>query len=208
MENIKILVVDDHPIVRMGLAAMINTQPNMTVVAEAENGLKALELYRHHRPDVTLMDLRIPGLSGIDATIQIRKEFPEARIIVLTTYDGDEDVYRALQAGARSYLLKEMFHKELLKAINLVHAGQKHFPSAITARLAERIPRTELSSREIEVLKLILNGNSNKEIGSMLSITEKTVKFHVSSILSKLDAADRTQAVTIALQRGIIHLND
>jgi DNA-binding NarL/FixJ family response regulator len=206
-KNIKIMVVDDHPVVRMGLAAMISMQPNMEVIAEASNGQQALNLFKQYRPDITLMDLRLPELSGIDAITAIRKEFSDARIIVLTTYDGDEDVYRALQAGAQAYLLKEMFRKELVKAITIVHAGQQYFPSTVASRLAERMPRSELSSREMDVLRMIVNGKSNKEIGTSLLITEKTVKFHVSSILSKLDAADRTQAVTIALQRGILHLD-
>jgi two-component system, NarL family, response regulator len=206
-EAIKILIADDHPVVRVGLSTMISMKPNMEVVAEASKGSQAIALFKEHKPDITLMDLRLPDMSGIEAITSIRKEFPEARVIVLTTYDGEEDIYRALQVGAQSYLLKEMFRKELFTAIEKVYAGEKYFPSHIATRIAERLPKSNLSQREIEVLSMIAKGNSNKEIGTALSITEKTVKFHVSSILGKLSAADRTQAVMIALQRGILHLD-
>lgn len=202
----RIMVVDDHQIVRQGLVALINSEPGMTVVAEAADGGQAVELHRQHRPDITLMDLRLPVLSGVEAITAIRREHPAARIIVLTTYDGDEDIYRALQAGAQSYLLKDMFSEELLEAIRTVHAGLRRLPNVIAARLAERMNTQALTARELEVLKLIVKGRSNKEIGSDLSISEATVKTHINNILSKLGVTDRTQAATTALQRGIVHL--
>jgi two-component system NarL family response regulator len=209
MENrrtIRIMIVDDHPIVRQGFAGMIATEPSLQVVAEAGNGAQAIEEFRKHRPDITLMDLRMPGMSGVQAITEIRKEFPNSRIIVLTTYDGDEDIYRALQAGALGYLLKDMYCDQILEAINTVHSGRRSIPSQIADRLAERIGGQDLTSRELEVLELIAKGNSNKQVASILSITEPTVKGHVSNILSKLGAGDRTQAVTLAIQRGIVHL--
>lgn len=202
------MVVDDHHIVRQGLVALLATVPDVKVIAEASEGKQALELYRQHQPDVTLMDLRLPVMSGVDAVTAIRKEYPAARIIVLTTFDGDEDIYRALQAGARGYLLKGMLTEDLLEAIRTVHAGRSRIPSAVAERLAARMAGPELTARELEVLELIVAGNSNKEIGGELGISEATVKTHINSILSKLGVSDRTQAATSALQRGIVHLNN
>ena len=204
---IRILIADDHFVVRMGLAAVINTQADMQVVAEAANGLQAAELFRQHLPDVTLMDLRMPQMQGVEAITAIRSEFPKARFIVLTTYDGDEDIYRALQAGARGYLLKDMVGDSLLDAIRAVHAGQRRIPPEVANRLAERMFRSELSAREMEVLRLIVKGKSNKEIASELGVAEGTVKIHINNLLSKLGVSDRTQATTFALQHGIIHLD-
>jgi len=199
-------VVEDHHIVRQGLVALLATIPDMTVVAEAADGKQAIGLFRQHRPDVTLMDLRLPGMSGVEAVEQIRHEFAAARVIVLTTFDGDEDIYRALQAGARGYLLKGMFGDELMDAIRAVHSGKSRIPPLVAERLAERMGGPSLTSRELEVLELIVLGNSNKEIGGELAISEATVKTHVNSILDKLGVTDRTQAVRTALQRGIVHL--
>jgi DNA-binding NarL/FixJ family response regulator len=204
---IRILIVDDHPIVREGLAAIIERQPDMTVVAEAGNGRQAIELFRQHTPDLTLMDLRLPMMSGVEAIVAIREKHPDARIIVLTTYDGDEDIHRALQAGAQGYLLKDMFREELLEAVRTVHAGLRRIPAAVGLRLAERVGNVDLTAREMEVLGLIVHGKSNRDIGVALAITEGTVKGHVNNILSKLGVNDRTQAVTTALQRGIVHLD-
>src|SRR5262249_45096316 len=205
-EKIKVLVVDDHFVVRMGVTTLINTQSDMAVVAEGASGQQALELFRAHQPDVTLMDLRMPGMGGVEAISAIRAEYPEARIIVLTTYDGDEDIYRAFQAGARAYLLKDMHHDEMLGAIRAVHQGQRFIPPAIANRLSDRMARSELTSREMEVLRLIVKGMSNKEIAQALSIAEGTVKIHVNNVLGKLGVNDRTKAATTALQRGIVHL--
>jgi DNA-binding NarL/FixJ family response regulator len=204
---IRIMITDDHFVVRMGLAAVINTQADMQVVAEASNGLQALELFRLHLPDVTLMDLRMPQMEGVEAITAIRKEFPNSRFIVLTTYDGDEDIYRALQAGARGYLLKDMLGDSLLDAIRTVHAGGRRIPPEVANRLADRMFRSELSAREMEVLKLIVKGKSNKEIASDLGVAEGTVKIHINNILSKFGVSARTQAATYALQHGIIHLD-
>ena len=203
---IKILVVDDHFVVRMGVSTLVNAQDDMTVIGEAANGKQGVELFRISRPDVTLMDLRMPEMNGVAAIVAIRNEYPDARIIVLSTYDGDEDIYRAFQAGARAYLLKDMHHEELVNAIRAVHQGQRFIPPAIANRLAERMPRSELTARELEVLKLIVKGMSNKEIAAALLITEGTVKIHVNNMLSKLGVSDRTKAATTALQRGIVHL--
>jgi DNA-binding NarL/FixJ family response regulator len=200
------MVVEDHHIVRQGLVALLNAVPDMTVVAEASNGKDALDLFRQHQPDVTMMDLRLPNMSGVEAVTEIRKQFPSARIIVLTTFDGDEDIYRALQAGARGYLLKGMFGEELMDAIRAVHAGKSRIPAVIAERLAQRMGGSPLTARELDVLKLIVSGKSNKEIGAELAISEATVKTHINSILSKLSVTDRTQAATTALQRGIVHL--
>jgi DNA-binding NarL/FixJ family response regulator len=205
-ERIRILVVEDHHIVRQGLVALLATIPDMTVVAEAADGKQAIGLFRQHRPDITLMDLRLPAMSGVEAVEQIRREFPLARIIVLTTFDGDEDIYRALQAGARGYLLKGMFGDELMDAIRAVHSGKSRIPPMVAERLAERMGGPSLTGRELEVLELIVLGNSNKEIGGELAISEATVKTHINSILDKLGVTDRTQAVRTALQRGIVHL--
>ncbi len=207
MQPIRILVVEDHNVVRQGLVALVKTVPDMTVVAEASDGKQAIELFREHNPDVTIMDLRLPLMSGVDAIKAIRQEFPAARIIVLTTFDGDEDIYRALQAGARGYLLKDMFGEELMDAIRTVHAGKTRIPPAVAQRLAERMGGPSLTGRELGVLKLIVAGKSNKEIGKELEISEATVKTHINSILSKLAVSDRTQAATTALQRGIVHFD-
>ena len=204
--EIRVLVVDDHFVVRMGLTTLINTQSDMTVVGEATNGKQAVELFRAEKPDVTLMDLRMPEMNGVDAITAIRNEYPDCRIIVLTTYDGDEDIYRAFQAGARAYLLKDMHRDELLEAIRSVYRGQRFIPPAVASSLADRMPRSELTSRELEVLKLIVKGMSNKEIASTLEITEGTVKVHVNNVLGKLGVSDRTKAATTAIQRGIVHL--
>jgi two-component system NarL family response regulator len=206
-QPIRILVADDHLVVRMGLHSLIDTQPDMTVVAEAANGKEAVALFRQHQPDVVLMDLRMPILGGVEATLAIREQFSDARIIVLTTYDGDENIYRALQAGARSYLLKDVAQAEFLEVIRAVHRGEYRLPPAVAARLAQRLPQAELSARELEVLRLIVRGMSNKEIAAALSVTESTVKNHVNSILAKLHVQDRTQAATTALRRGIVTLD-
>jgi two-component system NarL family response regulator len=205
-ERIQLLVVEDHHIVRQGLVALLNTVPDMKVVAEASDGKAGIELFRKHQPDVTLMDLRLPAMGGAEAVAKIRAEFPAARIIVLTTFDGDEDIYRALQAGARGYLLKGMMGEELLDAIRVVHAGKSRIPPAVAERLASRMGGSELTVRELAVLELIVAGQSNKEIGVSLSISEATVKTHINNILGKLGVADRTQATTTAIQRGIVHL--
>ena len=204
---IRVLLADDHPIVREGLITVVNAQADMVVVAEAENGKQAVEAFRKHRPDVTLMDLRLPEMDGVQATAAIRKDFSNARIIVLTTYSGDEFIYRALEAGARAYLLKTTPKKELLETIRVVHQGQRRIPPEVAVRLAERIPVSELTPREAEVLKLIIKGKSNKQIADLLHITESTVKYHVNLILAKLGVSDRTEAATAALQRGIIVLD-
>ncbi|MGA8028968.1 MAG: response regulator transcription factor [Bryobacteraceae bacterium] len=205
-EQIRVMVVEDHHIVRQGLIALLNTVPDMTVIAEAADGKQALDIFRRHRPDVTLMDLRLPGVGGVEAVTQIREEFPAARIIVLTTFDGDEDIYRALQAGAKGYLLKGMSGDELMDAIRTVHAGKSRIPPIVAERLAERMGGPALTARELEVLKQIVLGKSNKEIAGVLGISEATVKTHMNSILSKLGVSDRTQAATTAIQRGIVHL--
>ncbi len=200
------MVIDDQAIVRQGFVALINTVADMEVIAEGINGQQAIDLYRQHKPDVTLIDLRMPVVSGVEAIAAIRREFPDARLIVLTTYDGDEDIYRSLQAGAKGYLLKDMFFEELETAIRTVQAGSRRIPSAIAERLAERMAGSILTARELEVLELIVAGQSNKEIGASLKISEATVKSHINSILSKLGVTDRTQAATTALQRGLVHL--
>lgn len=203
---IKVLSVDDHALLREGIAALVNAESDMKLVAEATNGQEAIEKFRLHRPDVTLMDLQMPTLNGIEAIIGIRSEFPNARIIVLTTYAGDVQVLRALKAGARGYILKGHVRKELLDCIRAVHAGQKRIPAEVAAELAEHAIEEELSSRELDVLRLIATGNANKEIAGQLAIAEDTVKSHVTNILAKLSANDRTHAVTIGLKRGIIEL--
>src|SRR5580700_2085925 len=203
---IRILTVDDHPLLRKGIAALVNAETDMKLVAEAFNGEDAIEKFRTHRPDVTLMDLQMPGLNGIEAINRIQSEFPNARIIVLTTYTGDVQALRALRAGARGYVLKGHVHRELLETIRAVHAGHKRIPPDIAAELAEHAADDELTSRELDVLRLIAAGNSNKLVADQLSIGEATVKSHVTNILSKLGANDRVHAVTIALKRGIIQL--
>ena len=204
--TIRIMVIDDQAVVRQGFVALINTVPDMEVIAEGINGQQAIDLYNQHTPDVTLIDLRMPVVGGVEAITAIRNNFADARLIVLTTYDGDEDIYRSLQAGARGYLLKDVFFEELETAIRSVHAGSRHIPAAIAMRLAERMASSDLTSREMEVLELIVRGQSNKEIGASLTISEATVKSHINNILSKLGVTDRTQAVTTALQRGLVHL--
>ena len=204
--TIRIMVIDDQAVVRQGFVALINTVTDMSVVAEGTDGQQAVDLYKQHRPDVTLMDLRMPKVGGVEAIIAIRTEFRDARLIVLTTYDGDEDIYRSLQAGAQGYLLKDVFFEELEDAIRRVHAGSRWIPPRVAERLAERMGSSDLTGREIEVLKLIVAGNSNKAIANHLNISEATVKSHINSILNKLGVSDRTQAATTALQRGLVHL--
>jgi DNA-binding NarL/FixJ family response regulator len=204
---IRILTVDDHPLLRKGIAALIATEPGMQVVAESTNGEEAIKAFRLHHPDVTLMDLQMPGLNGSEAIERIRSEFPNARIIVLTTYTGDAQVLRALRAGAQAYLLKGQVHRELLDTIRVVHGGHKRIPADIAASQAEHAADDQLTQREIDVLRLIAAGNSNKLIADQLSIGEATVKGHVTHILSKLGANDRAHAVTIGLRRGIIDLD-
>ena len=205
--SIRILVAEDHEIVRDGICAIINQQEDMSVIAEAENGERAVQLYQKHQPDVVLMDLRMPILEGVEAIAKIKSQFELAKIIVLTTYDTDEDIYRGLQAGAKGYLLKDISADTLATAIRTVDRGNKYVPSKVAMKLAERITTTELTNREMEVLRLLTKGNSNQEIGSKLKITEGTVKFHVNNILSKLNVSDRTQAVITGLKRGLTRLD-
>jgi DNA-binding NarL/FixJ family response regulator len=202
--QIKVFTVDDHPFLREGIVAIIREEADMLVVGQASNGREAIEVFRKCRPDVTLMDLQLPELNGIDATIAIRGEHPSARIIVLTTYNGDVRVRRALMAGAAGYVLKNMIRKELIEAIRTVHAGKKFIPQQIAAELAEHFENDDLSDREIEVLRAVAEGKSNKIIADQLSITESTVKAHMKSILLKLGASDRTHAVVIATSRGFL----
>jgi len=203
---IRILCVDDHPLVRKGIASILGQEPDMDLVAEGENGQQAVELFRRHMPDVALMDLRMPVLDGIGAVLQIRHEFPAARIIALTSYDGDQDIYRALEAGVRGYLLKETVHAEIVSAIRTVHAGRKLISQDAAQRLAEYFPQPALTPREIEVLEWVAKGLSNREIAQQLGTADGTIKMHVQNILAKLEATDRTHAVTTGLKRGIIHL--
>jgi DNA-binding NarL/FixJ family response regulator len=205
-DQIRILIVDDHPLLREGVASLVEKQADMLIVAEASNGKEALQLFQQHIPDITLMDLRLPGMDGVDAMKAILGEFPDAKIIVLTTFSGDAQIFRALKVGARAYLLKDLLRKELLDAIRTVQAGRKRIPPEIAANIAEHASDTALTRREIEVLQLIATGNPNKIVADKLSVTEDTIKMHVKSILSKLDANDRTHAVTIALKRGIMEL--
>ncbi len=206
--RIKILIADDHPVVREGLTAMIQRQPDMHVVAEAENGRQATELALLHKPDVVLMDLRMPEMGGVEVTATLRQRVPRCRVIVLTTYDGDQDIVRALQAGARAYLLKDVFRADLLAAIRAVHGGESRIPAAVAQRLAEHIVNPGLTPRELEVLRLMAGGHSNREIARTLFVTESTIKGHVNNIFSKLGVRHRTHAVTLALKRGIISLGD
>jgi len=206
LKSIRILAVDDHPLVRNGIAGLVEDQSDMLLVGQASNGREAIQQFRVHRPDVTLMDLQMPEMSGLDAIIAIRDEFPQARIIVLTTYTGDVQVVRAFKAGAQGYLIKNLLHKELLDAIRKVHAGKKILTPELSGEVASHAADDSLTPAEISVLRLIAEGNANKQIAVQLSITEETVKSRVKNILSKLDANDRTQAVTIALKRGIIEL--
>ena len=203
---IRILTVDDHPLMREGIAAMIKSQADMRLVAEAGDGRDAIKRFREHRPDVTLMDIRLPSMSGIDTMIAIRSEFPDARIIMLTTFEGDVEIHRALQAGARGYMLKSMPPGELLAGIREVHAGKKRIPPEVAAHLAEHVGEETLTARELEVLQEVAGGNRNRDIAGRLFITEETVKVHVKHIMEKLGAKDRTDAVAIALRRGIIRL--
>jgi DNA-binding NarL/FixJ family response regulator len=205
-EFIRVLSVDDHDLVRKGIAAILSNETDLQLIAEANNGGDAVRLFERHRPDVTLMDLRLPDQSGEQTTRQIRAQFPEARIIALTSYDGDQDIYRALEAGVRGYLLKEMVHSEVVRAIRIVHSGKRFIPHEVSQQLSGFFPEVALTPREVEVLALVARGFGNKEIGELLGTASGTVKAHVQSILSKLDAKDRTHAVTIAISRGIIHL--
>jgi len=203
---IRVLCVDDHPLLRDGLDALINNRPGMVLVAQASSAQEGIAEFRKHQPDVTLMDLRLPDKSGIEAMRAIRAEFPEARIIVLTTFEGDVEIQRALEAGARAYILKNMPPKELLEVIEQVHAGKKRIPAQVAAHLAEHVADESLTAREVEVLNQLAEGNRNRDIAEKLFITEETVKVHIKHIMEKLGASDRTQAVAIGLRRGIIHL--
>jgi DNA-binding NarL/FixJ family response regulator len=205
-KTIRILTADDHALLRQGIAALVEIEPDMELVAQASTGREAIEQFRRHRPDVTLMDLQMPDISGIEAIIAIRSEFPDARIVVLTTYAGDVQVVRALKAGARGYMLKGDVHTDLLETIRAVHAGHKRVPPEVAAELAMHTAEDHLTARELEILKLIAKGNANKEIAAQLSVREDTVKSHVGNILEKLGANDRTHAVTIGIKRGIIEL--
>jgi DNA-binding NarL/FixJ family response regulator len=204
--QIRVFSVDDHPLLREGIAAIINSQPDMLMVAQASNGRDAHQMFRQHLPDVTLMDLRLPDISGIDAMIAIRSEFPDARVVVLTTFEGDVEIQRALAAGARGYILKNMPPRDLVEVVRQVHAGKKRIPHEIASRLAEHMSDESLTEREIDVLQHVAGGNRNREIAEQLSISEETVKVHVKHIMEKLGANDRTGAVAIAVRRGIIHL--
>ena len=205
-DKLRLMLVDDHYLVRMGLASIISLEPDMTVCAEAASGEQARALYRAHRPDVTLMDLRLPGTNGTETVQAIRGEFPDARIVMISTYVCDEEIYGALQAGAMAYLVKSVQREELIRAIRKAAAGQRHIPAEVAARLADRVSRTQLSTREVEVLRQLVGGRRNREIATALDISEGTVKLHASSILNKLGVSDRTEAVTRALQRGIVQL--
>jgi len=205
-KTIRILTADDHALLRQGVAALVDLEPDLELVAQASTGREAIEQFRRHRPDITLMDLQMPDITGIEAIIAIRGEFPDARIIVLTTYSGDVQVVRALKAGARGYLLKGNVHTDLLETIRAVHAGRKRIPPEVATELAMHTAEEQLTARELEVLNLIAKGNANKEIAAQLAVAEDTVKKHVTSILEKLGANDRTHAVTIGLERGIIEL--
>jgi two-component system, NarL family, response regulator len=204
---ITILCVDDHPLVRKGIAAILANEPDIKLVAEAGSGQEAVEAFRAHRPEVTLMDLRLPGMDGIEATKQIRQIDPEAKILALTSYDGDQEIYRALEAGVRGYLLKEMVHTEIVRAIRVVHSGKRLMPPEVAERLSEHFPQVALTPREIEVLQNVAKGYGNKEIGIRLGTAAGTVKMHLQNILSKLGASDRTHAVTLAIRRGIIYID-
>ncbi|MBW4695819.1 MAG: response regulator transcription factor [Lyngbya sp. HA4199-MV5] len=207
-QPIRILLADDHPPLRKGLALILDNEDDMTIVAEAGNGREAVALFRQHQPDVALIDLRMPQLSGVETITAIRAEFPNARLIVLTTYDGDEDIYQGLRAGAMAYLLKDTGCDEIIETIRVVHSGQRRIPSAVGVKLLERMGTADLSDREREVLQLLAVGKSNQEIGADLSISEATVKFHLNNILNKLNVRDRTQAVVKALRRGLVHIVD
>jgi DNA-binding NarL/FixJ family response regulator len=205
--TIRVLVADDHPVVRTGLTAVLVQQADLKLVAEAENGARAVALYREHRPDVCLMDLRMPVMDGVEAIRTITTEFPNARILALTTYEGDADIRRALEAGARGYLLKDMLLTEVIRAVRAVHRGERVIPHAVAARLAEFPERSDLTERELEVLQLVARGLSNKEVARVIGRTDETVKIHLKNTFAKLGVADRTEAVTVALTRGLIHLD-
>ena len=205
-EKIKVMIVDDHPLLRVGVASIVNARSDMTVMAQTGTGEEAVALFSQHRPDVTLMDLRLPKMSGVDAILAIRARFPMARFVVLTTYEGDEDIHRALEAGAKGYIIKGMPYQTLIEALLRVHGGGRFLPPPVARALASRMPDSNLSSREKEVLRHLVEGMSNKEIAGLLGITEATVKCHVSTILMRLNVSDRTQAVVTALQRGLVHL--
>ena len=204
---ITILCVDDHPLVRKGIASILANEPTLKLVGEAGNGHEAVEMFRDLHPDVVLMDMRMPDMDGIEATKQIRKINPEAKIIALTSYDGDQDIYKAIEAGVRGYILKEMVHTKVIDAIHTVHSGKRLMPTEVAERLSEYFPQVALTPREIEVLKYVAKGMANKEIAHHLGTASGTVKMHVQNILAKLGASDRTHAVTIALERGILHLD-
>ena len=204
--DIRVLVVDDHPIVRSGLITMLNSEPGIEPIGEAKTGIEAIAQFNKLHPHVTLMDVRMPELTGVEAIASILKDFPDARIIILTTYEGDENIHRGLQTGAKGYLFKDSDRSEILKAIRIVHAGQNYIPQPVGAKLVERMSNPQLSDRELDVLKLLATGKSTKDISSKLYITEGTVKFHITNILGKLDVSDRTQAVVAAYQRGIVDL--
>lgn len=206
LNPIRVMLVDDHPAFRKGLAALIESESGLEVVAESGDGREALKLYRQSKPDIVLMDLRLPGMGGVEATMAIRKEFPDARVIVLTTFDMDEDIYRAIQSGAKSYLLKDMPEDELAETIRAVHAGEQPLAPKLAKRLAERQQRSDLSHREMEVIQLLTKGRSNKEISSTLFISEDTVKSHLKTLFSKLGVKDRTEAAISAVRHGIVHL--
>jgi DNA-binding NarL/FixJ family response regulator len=205
-EIIRVLVAEDHNVVRQGLVALLNTVDGLQVVAEAADGVEAIEQFRRHRPDITLVDLRMPRLGGVEVIQRIRREEPQARFVVLTTYDGDEDIYRALKAGAKAYVLKGMTKDELVAILRTVHAGKSHIPPAIAERLAERMGSEDLTPREYDVLEQIVRGHSNKQIANALKVSEATIKTHINSLLGKMGVADRTQAATAAIQRGIVPL--
>jgi len=205
--SIRILVADDHPVVRTGLTAVLAQQPDLELVAEAENGERAVALYREHHPDVCLMDLRMPVMDGVEAIRTITTEFPSARILALTTYEGDADIRRALEAGARGYLLKDMLLTDVIRAVRAVHRGERVIPNAVAARLAEFPDRSDLTERELEILQLVARGLSNKEAARAIGRTDETVKIHLKNVFTKLGVADRTEAVTVALTRGLIHLD-
>lgn len=204
---IRVLCADDHPLVRKGIASILANETDVVLVGEAGSGQEAVEQFRKLQPDVVLMDLRMPEMNGIEATRMIRGEVPEARIIALTSYDGDQDIYRAIEAGVRGYILKEMVHTEVLRAIHTVHAGKRLMPAEVAERLSEYFPQMALTPREVEVLRLVAKGLANKEIAHELGTASGTIKMHIQNILAKLDASDRTHAVTIALDRGILHLD-
>ena len=204
--RIRIFSVDDHPLLREGIAALVNNQPDMVIAGEASTGSEALQLFKEVQPDITLLDLRLPDMSGIDILIALRSEYPEARVIMLTTFEGDVEIHRALQAGVRGYLLINMPPAELLDVIRQVHAGKKRIPAAIASQLAEHMSDETLTAREVEVLRAVAGGNKNRDIANKLFISEETVKVHIKHIMEKLGASDRTQAVTIGVRRGIIQL--